>query len=182
MTKRLMWFATTLGISCLWASVSTTCADPFTINVYPAYAPKGPTAPSWSDYVTNATEAIRLGVGQVGDPSVSPSAYEWVTTPATPLEMIYTNFNSWRALAAPAATFASLPAAFRSEFGNRIHFGLHIVGDGTKSFSLEDLSWKLDSSDDTNYFDQDGSFAGGTYSLAHWDQLWSEPRAEWWSG
>lgn len=166
MTKRMMWFATALVITSVWASVSTTHADLFTINVYPAYAPQGPTAPSWNNYVFNATGAIRLGAGQVGDRSVSPDAYQWVTAPITPLDMIYTNFKSWRASAAPSATFASLPAAFQNELGNRVHFGLHIVGDGSQQFSLKDVSWSLDSNDDTNYFDQGGSFAGSTYSLA----------------
>ena len=100
----------------------------------------------------------------VGDRTVSPDAYEWVVGPIPPLEMIYTNFNSWRASADPSPVFTSRPDVFQGEFGNRVHFGVHISGDGSKMFSLDNLSWALDSNDVTNYFDQDGSLAGGTYS------------------
>ena len=155
-----------LAFASLWAGVSTVVAQPFTIDVYPAFAPTGPTSPSWSNYLSNATGAIQLGVGQVGDREVTPDAYEWVTASVPPWEMVYTKFNSWRGSADPSATFAGLPAAFQSEYGNRIHFGVHIQGDGTRMFSMDDVDWALDSDDSTNYFDQNGSLAGGKYSAA----------------
>ena len=140
------------------------------VSVTAAFAPNGrPTSggsasPSWPGYVVNATNALRGDSIAVGDREINPAAYEAVITPISPLEMIYTDFNSWRSSAAPSSTWDQLPAAFDQEKGNRIHFGVQIATDGTTDFALHDLSWALDSTDETDYFDQIGSFAGANYS------------------
>ena len=41
---------------------------------------------------------------------------------------------------------------------------IEIVTDGSVDFALQDLSWQLDSSDATNYFDQVGDFSTADYS------------------
>lgn len=146
-------------------SMSALRADTsISIEVYPAFAPNGQLSPNWDTYVGNALGAIELGVSNVGDRSVSPAAYEQVSGPVTPLDMIYTNYNSWHATASPAPAFAGFGPNFSNEFGNRIHFGLHIDTDGSRSFALQDLSWALDSNDNTDYFDQDGDFSTANYS------------------
>ncbi|MCA9152456.1 MAG: PEP-CTERM sorting domain-containing protein [Planctomycetales bacterium] len=137
---------------------------PVSINVYPAYAPHGPISPSWTDYVVNAITALEADDPIEGDRSVDPSGYEHVSGPVLPTEMMYTDYNSWLGMADPNPAFAALPDVFEAEFGNRIHFGLHIKSDGTKPFSLSDISWKLDSNDLTNYFDQQGDFSAANYS------------------
>jgi len=76
-------------------------------------------------------------------------------------EVLYTPFNSWRGKAIPSPDFS---APFLREFGNRVHFWLHVVGPSDWQFRLDDLSWELDSDDGTGYFDQAGDFAGATFS------------------
>ena len=77
--------------------------------------------------------------------------------------MFYTNFNSWRGVADPNPVYYSLSPVFQTELGNRIHFGVHIT-DADTDFALQNLSWKLDSDDPNNYFDQQGTFASANYS------------------
>ena len=139
----------------LVVGVTAAQAELVKFDVIPAFAPQGPQSPSWNGYVLNAIGGIQSEVN-VGDRDVNPKAYERVTGMLLPEELIYTDFNSWQGDAAPTP----LPAGFDGEFGNRIHFGLHIVAaDGTQ-FALNDLSWELDSDDSTGYFDNGGSFAG----------------------
>ena len=152
---------------CLGSSISLFAADHVSIEVVPAYAPNGRspyTAPSWTQYVDNATSALRLGVPSVGSRETDPSAYVAVISEITPLEMFYTDFNSWRGLADPNPSFASLAGAFLAETGNNIQFGLHVQSDGTVDFALHDLSWQLDSTDTTNWFDAQGDFSTANYS------------------
>ena len=134
------------------------------IQVIPAYAPHGPISPNWSDYVVNSIVALEGEAPVVGDRNLDPAGYEAVSGPVSPLDMMYTNYNSWLGMAAPSDAFANLPAEFQAEYGNRIHFGLHIITDGSVTFKLDELEWKLDSNDITDYFDQEGTFAGASYS------------------
>lgn len=128
-------------------------------DVIPAFAPKGPESPSWTGYVVNALAGIQAN-SDIADRTVTPQAYERVMTVIPPEELIYTDFNSWRGEAAPNV----LPAGFEGEFGNRVHFGLNIIGANGSQFALHDISWELDSDDDTNYFDQSGDFSTSDYS------------------
>jgi hypothetical protein len=159
-----------LGV-CLCAvtvlALANTVQANITINVYPAYAPNGPVSPNWNGYVANAITGI--GAGGVntgaGTRDSNPARYETVAGSIGPHELIYTPFNSWRGTAAPNPVFTS-NAAVAGEFGNRIHFGAHILGTDGMTFRLEDLQWSLDSDDDDDYFDQSGSFAGAMYSAS----------------
>src|SRR5690606_34684029 len=119
---------------------------------------------SWSQYVQNAISALESGATQVGDRLVDPAAYEAVVDSITPLEMFYTNFDSWRGLADPNPRYTELGSPFLAETGTRIHFGVHVGTDGPVDFSLMDLSWALDSNDGTNFFDQSGDFSQGLHS------------------
>ncbi len=144
-------------------------AQAISMNVFPAYAPQGPISPSWTDYVDNAIGALQIEspVGG-GSRDYNPAAYEWVTTPISPVDMIYTNYNSWWAMADPSSAFANLDPVFQAEYGNRIHFGLHIQTDGSTTVKLQDLRWQLDSDDvggvGAGYFDQEGDFSTANYS------------------
>lgn len=157
-----------LAIS-LMVAPSTYAFENISISVTPAFAPSGfapdgSSSPSWDGYVTNAITALPAGAPTVGDRSIDPTAYEAVVGPVTPYEMIYTEYNSWQASADPFQTWQDLPPAFAAEQGNRIHFGLHLAADGTSDFALSELSWALDSNDETDYFDQQGTFADASYS------------------
>lgn len=135
-------------------------AEILKFDVYPAFAPKGPESPNWNNYVLNAIAGIQSNTN-IGDREVSAAAYEKVVGNVPPHEIVYTPYNSWRGMADPNPDFK---APFLGEYGNRIHFGLHIVGAEGWEFTLDEMSWELDSDDDTNYFDQSGNFAGQTYS------------------
>lgn len=143
----------------LLGTVGTSQAELMTFKVIPAFAPNGPNSPKWSNYILAAIGGIQDDQ-DVGDRSTNPGAYERVSGYIPPTEMMYTNFNSWRGVAAPNP----LAAPFSSEFGNRVHFGLHVVGSEDWEFALADLTWELDSDDITNYFDQSGDFSLATYS------------------
>ncbi len=161
-----------LTVVIVTTGVSVVVADePFSIRVVPAFAPNGlsretdQVSPSWDAYVENAIMALQTEADSIGDRSVSPDAYE-VAAGSIPLtEMIHTEFPSWQASANPSATWASLPDAFKGELGNRIHFGTHIKAvEAGRTLALGELFWELDSDDETNFFDQKGSFVTASYS------------------
>ena len=159
-------------------SASTLFAEPFIIHVAPAFAPNGSSrgtgqvSPSWASYVQNAQYALPIRADLVGDRETNPDAYEVVGEPISLIEMIHTEFPSWQASADPSDTWASLPSAFENELGNRVHFGLHIRSTGTRDFALQELSWQLDSNDETDFFDQSGSFANANYSSSRVGVNW----------
>jgi hypothetical protein len=159
-----------IGIVTLGMFMSVTngvmAVDPISMRVFPAFAPRGPISPSWMEYVETAIDALEVEAPLAGNRSVNPAAYEVVTGPVQPTDMMYTDYNSWLGMADPNPAFADLLPDFQNEFGNRIHFGLHIETDGSVQIKLDDLRWALDSNDETDYFDQEGSFAGATYNTA----------------
>lgn len=138
----------------------TASADLLTFDVIPAFAPKGPESPNWNNYVLNAISGIQAKTN-IGDRETSAAAYETVAGPIGPEEMVYTPFNSWRGKADPNPEFV---APFLGEHGNRIHFGLHIVGTDTWDFALSEITWELDSDDSTDFFDQSGDLSAANYS------------------
>ena len=80
--------------------------------------------------------------------------------------MIVTSFPVWRAEENPAAPF-------ESELGNRMHFGLHVLGNG-EQFSLSELHYDMNSSDPGNTFDFDGAFDGSdVYSATRWGIIYN---------
>jgi hypothetical protein len=89
-------------------------------------------------YVTNAITALGTGLGTVGSPASNPTAYFQVTS-LDDRGNIVTGFPSWKGLISAASNFG---AAFGSELGNRVHFGLHILGNGTQ-FSLSNLKFQM---------------------------------------
>lgn len=165
--KKLMVGFSAMAV-CLSAVTTSQATDPISIRVFPAYAPRGPVSPNWTDYVDNAINALEVespSAPVAGERFENAAAYEQVLGPVSPVDMIYTDFPSYLAMAAPSSAFAALDSGLQGEFGNRVHFGLHIRANGDFEFSLSELEWSLDSNDDTNYFDQSGSFADGDYSL-----------------
>jgi hypothetical protein len=143
----------------LMASIAN--ADLLTFDVFPAYAPSGPTGSGWDGYVNNALNGIvGGGVPIGGDRNVNPSAYEPASI-VEPYEMVVSNFESWRGNAAPTV-FSGTPNA--GTLGNRIHYGVHIATTASMPFSLQDISWELDSDDADDFFDDMGTFATSDYS------------------
>lgn len=134
---------------------STASAAPITIDVVPSLAPNVFGSPSWAGYLSNALNSLENGLGDIGNRSTDPTAYERNDT-ILPHEFIVSSFNSWNGVAAPAAPF-------NNELGNRLHFGLHILGNGTQ-FRLDNLAFNLDSTDSFDALDFAGNFFGLSYN------------------
>lgn len=132
-----------------------------TIDVLPSLAPNGYGSPNFDPYVGNAMNALENGLSAIGNPATDPDAYFQVSTMPLAWNMV-TSFNSWRGLANPGTNFG---AAFAGEYGNRLHFGLHIVSEGYGNrFALDSLTFDMNSSDPGNELDFDGDFIGYAYT------------------
>ena len=158
---RILKFST----SFLALGLMATTALGYSVDVVPSYAPNGGISPNWSAYGANAISSLRDNLGNIGDRTVDASAYELVgAANVHPSELIVTPFNSWRGQAAPTAGWDGPSGQFAGEFGNRIHFGLHVTrGDGDAQFSLSDIMFTIDSDDPVNTFDDMGTLAGRPY-------------------
>ncbi|MEM6690166.1 MAG: PEP-CTERM sorting domain-containing protein [Planctomycetota bacterium] len=128
------------------------------IEVFASPAPNFFSSPSWAAYSANASNSLENGLGNIGDRTSDPTAYEIIADGSiiNAREFIVTPFDSWRGEASPASPFDS-------EQGNRIHFGAHIVGDGTMKFRLEDLTFISESTDFLNVFNSTFNFSGIPY-------------------
>jgi hypothetical protein len=118
-------------------------------------APNAFGSPSFAGWRDNALNALENGLLTVGDPNATPAAYYRVTQEGD-RDNIVTGFPSWRGFANPGTLFG---AAFANELGNRVHFGVHILGNGTQ-FALSGLSFNMHSSDPGNTFSFTGNFGG----------------------
>jgi len=129
-----------LCVVALLASVDTAWAGSFdpTIEVIPSLAPNAYGSPSYAQYVSNATYAIQHGLSTYGDQNL-PSYYQAAPSTLLVSQNIVTGFSSWNGVASPGGAFAS-------ELGNRLSFGLLILGNGTK-FSISQLSFDAVSTD-----------------------------------
>ena len=129
------------------------------MEVFASPAPNFSASPSWNGYLANALDSLENNLGNIGDRNLDPTAYEILPDGSIigTRELIVSNFNSWRGVADPASPFDN-------EFGNRIHFGVHVIGDGAMRFRLEDLAYEVSSTDTNNLLGFTGDFSGGTYS------------------
>jgi hypothetical protein len=110
------------------------------ISVYPSLAPNATGSASWSAYEANAMSALESGASTAGTPG-TPSYYSQVAsgTRVSTGSYIVTDFKSWLGYADPGTAFG---AAYANEVGTRVHYGLHINGNGAK-FSVSQLSFAL---------------------------------------
>ena len=142
------------------APESRTESSSVTMEVFPSPAPNvfGST-PGWAGYVPNALDALEHYKSAVGDPALTPTAYYRALFLDERMNIV-TTFPSWNGYANPGSRFG---AAFASEEGNRITFGLHILGNGTK-VKLSNLSRVMHSSDPSNIFAYTSNFLTASYS------------------
>ncbi len=110
--------------------------------------------PSWSGYNSNALHALENGLSTYGDRATNPTGYEASPDTVDPWEIAVTNFKSWCGDINPTGLFAN-------EHGNRMHFGLHVYGDGSTQFTLQDLSFEIHSSDTNDTLKHTGDFSSG---------------------
>lgn len=147
------WFLAAVALT----GASSAVAGPVTLNVVASSAPNAYGSPSWSAYANNALNSLENNLGNIGDRSSDPTAYEAAGAVVHPGEFMVTSFNSWRGTANPGAPFGS-------EYGNRMHFGLRAYGDGSTRFALEDLSFEITSTDPYNALGYSGDFVGLNYN------------------
>lgn len=122
------------------AATSPAHAGDITLNVFASSAPNASGSPSWGAYASNAMYSIENALGTTGDRTTNPAAYEVAGPIVDAGDFIVSSFKSWRGGLNPSGAFAN-------ELGNRMHFGLHAMGNGTAQFRLADLTFSLTSSD-----------------------------------
>jgi len=127
------------------------------IIVTPAVAPNRYGSPSYSAWVSNAIAAIGSGSATYGTPG-TPSYYQAAPFVIPEAWDLVTSFYSWLGVADPGATFGP---DFVNELGNRILFGIHILGNGTK-FAISDLSFAASSTDSADLLGF--SYGAGSYN------------------
>jgi hypothetical protein len=130
------------------------------INVVPWLAPNGFGSPSWSQAQTNAVQGMMNGGVATG---TGPSAFVPQSNP-TAAQGIVTGFPSWLGQADPGTVFGP---AYASELGNRMTFGLGIVGSGGTQFSISQLSFNAVSSDPGNGLGFGYAAGGYDYSTSY---------------
>jgi len=124
--------------------VTLAYAGPITMSVFPSIAPNYYASPSWPLYEQRAMNSIENNLGNIGNPPNDPSAYQ-VIGAFYPGQITVSEFPFWNGLAFP-------PSPFNNEYGSRIHWGLHIVGDGALQFRLANLWNDMNSNDPWNSF------------------------------
>ena len=110
-----------------------------TFRVLTSSAPNRYTAinsDAWNDYVAwagKALDSIQNNKGNIGDPAADPGAFQ-ISGSVMPRLWAVSSEPSWRGKLSPAGEFAP-------QYGNALHFVLHVKGDGTVQFKYEDMSW-----------------------------------------
>lgn len=149
MRQNTLVVAVSIGLA---AAALTARAD-VTLGVVPSSAPNAFGSPSWGGYTANAVFGLENGLAEVGDRETDPAGYTAITNGLyEPGDIMVTSFNSWRGLADPGTSWGP---AFASELGNRMHFGLHAMGDGLAQFHLADVTYDITSTDGVLNFSGD---------------------------
>lgn len=156
----------------LLALLGTAASADIAIDVVPSSAPNAYGSASWAGYITNTLTGLENGLTQVGDRQTDPAGYSAITNGIyEPGDTMVTSFKSWRGFADPGTQWGS---QFANELGNRMHFGLHAMGDGAVRFALADVTFDITSSDGVlNYA---GDFVGLDYSSNRFGVDWGPDR------
>ncbi len=136
------------------ATVSLTVNDtiPMSVQVAGTPAPNAFGSPSWAGYRANALTSLETTFGaDFGSRLIDPTAYDVVTTIPW-YDNTATGWAFWMGNLNPVVPFDQ-------ELGHRLHFGVRVLGNGTR-FSLSELTFDMDSSDPGNDLNFDGSFDG----------------------
>ncbi len=142
-------------LTAIAVAFSVVAAHAVNITVHASAAPNFYGSSNWDQYNTNALYALENGLNSYGTGVAAYINSDGATHSVR--ENLATNFNSWKGVANPGAPF-------ENELGTRWHFGVHILGEGTK-FSLSQLSYVLDESDINGGLDWSNNFASTTYGV-----------------
>lgn len=150
-----------LAVACVLLVAGSAWAvgdDSLIVQVVPSLAPNAFGGPSFDGYAANAVTALENDLTSYGDAN-SPTYYQAAPHALWPYQNIVTGFTSWNGQANPTGAFAN-------EYGNRLHFGLHVYSlDHSFVFSLADLRFEMKSTDGANKFGWvDGFSATDEYS------------------
>jgi hypothetical protein len=135
-------------------------ANAVTIDVTPWVAPNVYGSSSWTAAEANAMAA--LFSGQTTHGPAGPEQFN-AQSNVTSAEVVVTGFNSWRGVANPGVPY-------QNEYGNRMHFGLRINGDGSQ-FSISQLSFATTSSDPFNALAWNWALGSYNYGTGYWGLL-----------
>ena len=135
-----------IAATTLITSISAHAQSGPKITVIPWVAPNIFGSPSFLGAENNQYTAVRTGASSAGTPG-TPTYYQAISAPIGYGNIIATNFNSWKGVANPGSPF-------ESELGNRIHYGLSIVGNDAR-FSISQLTFATDGNDPGGAFDLD---------------------------
>lgn len=150
-TRSLLLAATASFVLCQGAF-----AEAFVITVTPSLAPNAYGSPSFAQWQANAFTALKNGATSAGDPT-SPTYYHAQST-VDASQTIVTGFPSWLGQVDPGTAFG---AAYANEYGNRMTFGLSIVGQNGAQFSVSELGFDSSSNGSTLLTTGFGGAAGG---------------------
>jgi hypothetical protein len=115
-------------------------------EIKPSLAPNAFGSTYWNIYVENAVHALFFGLDEHGDFG-TPGLYQALpTNEVLARHMCVTSFPSWLGLINPGAAFG---ASYATEYGNRLHFGVRITGNGRK-ISISMLTFEATSNDSDN--------------------------------
>ncbi len=112
-----------------------------TFTVYVSSAPNrhtsagSPAANAYELWVDRALTSAEGSGGNIGNPANDPAAFR-VIGDLVLRDLMVTSNPSWRGSSNPTGAFAN-------QYGNRLHWVLHVKGNGTVRFKIEDISWKL---------------------------------------
>jgi hypothetical protein len=130
------------------------------IEITPSLAPNAFGSTYWGPYVDNAFLAIFSGQDEYGDSS-TPGYYRALpVNEVLAKHMCVTSFPSWLGLINPGSNFGT---SYATEYGNRLHFGIRITGNGQK-ISISMLSFEATSNDPDNILGF--AFATGDYGYS----------------
>ena len=135
--KRLLF----AGAFALAAALGASGAQAIEIVVTPALAPNAFGSPNFPAWEANAVNALYTGQAS-GGAAGTPAFYQ-AQSNVTSREAVVTGFPSWLGQLDPGTTVGP---AFAGEYGNRMTFGLSILGDG-QQFSISQLSFDAHSND-----------------------------------
>ena len=135
--NRILCIAALLIFLCATIFPFSAQAQALTFQVYPSPAPNrhgsGVSLTAYETWVSRALDSVENNRGNVGNAGSDPAAFI-ILRNVKPREYIVTSNPSWRAKADPVGAFAN-------QQGNRLHFVLHVRGNGTVRFKFEDISW-----------------------------------------